>query len=92
MLERTEFHLFPIAPFGGIGDKVRFIYQAERSDDLYGHLLHLQHRRHSGKRPLEDQVHQHRLNEVIPVMPQRDLVAPEFLRYVEQSFSSVPGT
>ena len=58
---------------------------------MQGHLVHLQDRRHGGKSTLENQVHQQCLRHIVAVVPERNLIAAEFLRHIEERLAAIPA-
>ena len=66
--------------------------EAQRADDGERHLAHLQTGGHRGEVSLISEVHQCRMDEVVLMMPEGDLVTAEFLCEVEELFASIPRT
>lgn len=90
-LERTQFWDTSIAGQLGIAIEVTLVAKAQRTDETERHFLHLQHGRNGTERPLEDEVHEKGLDDIVFVMAKGNLVAAEFLRHGKKSLSAVPG-
>ena len=79
----------PVAQAGQGGD-VRLVHQAERADKGDGELAHPEQRRHGGEGALVGEVHQQRLQDVVHVVPQGNLVAFALLRQGEKRLAAIP--
>ena len=72
--------------------KIAFAHQTERTDNLYGELVHRHPGRHGGETSLVGKIHQGRLHQVVAMMAERYLVASQFLSRVEKYLPAIPGT
>ena len=79
----------PGAQGGQCGD-VCLVHQAKRTDDGEGKLAHPEQGRHGGESALVGEVHQQRLENVVHVMPQGNLVAPALLGEGKQGLTAIP--
>ena len=88
----TELLLFLIPLYLGPRLDVALRDEAKRADDGERHLAHLQSGGHCGEVSLIGEVHQCRMDEVVLMMPEGDLVTAEFLCEVEELFAPIPRT
>ena len=91
MLEGTEFGLLAVIPFVRISGYIGFVDETERSYDTDGHFLELKHRWHGRESTLIDEVHEERLQHIVAMMAEGNLVTAQFLRYMEEGLAAVPG-
>ncbi len=89
-LEWAELFLGFVATERGITAEVGFLYQAQGTNELQGHLIHLQLGVDGGEVTLEDEVHEERFDNVVLMMAESYLVAAEFACSIEERFASVP--
>ena len=71
---------------------VVFLYQTEWSYDRERHLPHTETDGHCGKVGLIGEVHQSRVDDIILMVSEGNLVATQFLREVEELLATVPRT
>ena len=91
MLEGTEFDLLVVIPFVRISGYIGFVDETERAYDTDGHFLEPEHRWHGRESTLIDEVHKERLQHIVAVMAEGNLVTAQFLRYMEERLAAVPG-
>lgn len=89
-LIRAQFGLFGIVAQGCPLFEVGFMHHAERADDGHGKLPHLQPCGHGGELPLESQVEQGGVQDVILMVSEGNLVAMQFLGHGEKHLAAVP--
>jgi hypothetical protein len=88
----TEFYLLLIAPQLRIATDIILLNHTERTDDAQGHLSHLEQSRHRIETSLIELVHQAGMQQVILMMSQGNLVAPQLLRQIKKLLTAVPRT
>lgn len=91
MLEGTEFGLLVVIPFVRISGYIGFIDETERSYDTDRHFLEPEHRWHGRESTLIDEVHEERLQHIVAMMAEGNLVTAQLLRNIEEGFAAVPG-
>ena len=89
---RTVSDLLAVALFFGVLFEEPFANETERTDDGDGEFVHLHDGAHGSELPLEGEVHQCCLHDVIFVVSKCYFVASELLGKLEQFFASVPRT
>jgi hypothetical protein len=88
----TEHLLFLVVLYLSPCLDVVFLYQTEWSYDREWHLPHTEADGHCGKVCLIGQVHQSRVDDIILMVPEGNLVATQFLSEVEELLATVPRT
>ena len=79
----AELGLFLIALELRIGLDIGFLHHTEGPDNLEWHLAHLQACWHRVETPLEDEIHQRCMDQIVLMVAEGYLVAAKFLRKVE---------
>ena len=90
MLKGTEFGLLVVIPFVRISGYIGFVDETERAYDTDGHFLEPEHRWHGRESTLIDEVHEERLQHIVAMMAEGNLVTAQFLRYMEEGLAAVP--
>ena len=91
MLEGARLLLWDILTQFGVTTELALLNQAERTNKLQGHLVHLKFGIDSGELAIEDKIHEQGLDDIILVMAEGNLVAAKFLCSVEERLAAVPG-
>ena len=88
----TDFLLLLIALLFGVSLDVSLWDEAERTYDRKRHLAHLQQGGHRAESALEAEVEQDRMDDIVLMVAEGNLVTAEFLCEIEHLLAAVPGT
>ena len=92
LLVGTQLELFLVMLLLGILLDVSLLTQAQRTDNGQRHLLHPELGRHRRELPLEGEVHQGSMDDVILVMAKGYLGTTQLLSDIEELLAALPGT
>lgn len=79
---RASLYLWLVSAELRIAADIGLMHQAKRTNDGERHLAQLQTHRHSGEMPLVESVHQGRVHNIVHMMPECYLIAPQLLREI----------
>jgi len=87
----TLLELLLITLFFGVCTDIILAAETKRADDGEGHFPHAEQSGHGAEVALEREVHQGRMDDVVLMVAQGNLVTPQLLGEVEELLAALPG-